>query len=329
MALLELTHKGIYCAVGDFYIDPWRAVNKAIITHAHSDHAKAGHHSYLCHHLTKPLLQVRLGNHRYESVDWNEPVHINGIKISLHPAGHVIGSSQIRVEYNGEVWVVSGDYKTYNDGLSGVFEPISCHTFITESTFGLPVYQWKSNEEQYQEVQQWVLKNQNQGFNSVLFAYSLGKAQRMAQAASEISPNIFVHGSVWSIHQALSEVGFDLPKVNKLTADTPKSNLKNAVIIAPASTMGSPWLNKFGPYRTAMCSGWMQIRGQMKRHVADTGFAISDHADWNGLIEAVKSTGAHNVLVTHGHTAIFSRYLNEMGINAGILETNYGEDPEN
>lgn len=328
MALLELTDKGIFCAKGDFYIDPWRPVHKAIITHAHSDHAKAGHSSYLCHHLTRPLLQVRLGNYHYEGIAWNEPIFMNGVKVSLHPAGHVIGSSQIRVEYKGEIWVVSGDYKTYDDGLSGAFEPLQCHTFITESTFGLPVYQWKTQQEQYSEVQQWIQRNQSDGYNSVLLAYSLGKAQRMVQAASGVSNNIFVHGSVWGIHQAVINAGIDLPNVQKPNADTPKSSLTNAVIIAPASTLGSPWLKKFGTYKTAVCSGWMQIKGQAKRNPADTGFAISDHADWNGLINTVKATGAEKILVTHGYTDIFSRYLNEIGIEAAILKTDYGKDDE-
>jgi putative mRNA 3-end processing factor len=328
MELLELTERGLYCEKGDFYIDPWKPVHRAIITHAHSDHAKAGHNAYLCHHLTKPLLQTRLGNYQYESIGWNETVNINGINISLHPAGHVIGSSQIRVEYKGEIWVVSGDYKTYDDGLSGIFEPINCNTFITESTFGLPVYQWRSQKEQYEEVQQWILKNFSDGYNSVLFSYSLGKAQRMTHAASTLTNNIFVHGSVWSIHEALINAGVDLPAVQKINTNTPKLSLTNAVIIAPTSTLGSPWLKKFAPYRTAVCSGWMKIRGQAKRNPADAGFPISDHADWNGLIKTIKATGAEKVLVTHGYSAVLSRYLNEIGIEAEVLEADYGKDDE-
>lgn len=326
MNLLELTDRGLYCPQGQFYIDPWKSVEKAVITHAHSDHAKAGHRSYLCHHLTKPLLQTRLGMHDYESIDWNETVYINGVKISLYPAGHVIGSSQVRVEYKGEVWVVSGDYKTIDDQISGVFAPVKCHTFITESTFGLPVYQWKSQKEQYREVQEWIVKNQSTGINSVLFAYSLGKAQRMVQAAAEVSDNIYVHGSAWAIHQAIISSGIELPAVKKADLHTPKSALQNAVIIAPVSTIDSPWLKKFGNCKTAVCSGWMQIRGQARRHPADIGFAISDHADWKGLISAVKDTGASKVLVTHGFSAIFSRYLNDMGITANVLETHYGNE---
>lgn len=329
MPLLQLTDKGLYCAQGDFYVDPWRSVHKAVITHAHSDHAKAGHQAYLCHHLTKPLLKARLGNYSYESVSWNEPVYINGVKVSLHPAGHVIGSSQIRIEKNGEVWVVSGDYKTYDDGLSGLFEPVRCDTFITESTFGLPVYQWQTLHEQYHEVQQWVQRNQSDNVQSVLFAYSLGKAQRMIQAVADITPNIFVHGSVWTIDQALREVGIQLPPVKRISKETYKNDLKNAVIIAPLSTMDSPWMKQFSPYKTAVCSGWMHIRGQARRNQADTGFAISDHADWNGLMSAIDATKAERVLVTHGYSSVLSKYLNEKGIEADILQTNYGDESDN
>ncbi len=329
MPLLQLTDKGLYCAQGDFYVDPWRSVHKAVITHAHSDHAKAGHQAYLCHHLTKPLLKARLGNYSYESVSWNEPVYINGVKVSLHPAGHVIGSSQIRIEKNGEVWVVSGDYKTYDDGLSGLFEPVRCDTFITESTFGLPVYQWQTLHEQYHEVQQWVQRNQSDNVQSVLFAYSLGKAQRMIQAVADITPNIFVHGSVWTIDQALREVGIQLPPVKRISKETDKNEFKNAVIIAPMSTMDSPWMKQFSPCKTAVCSGWMHIRGQARRNQADTGFAISDHADWNGLISTIHATKAERVLVTHGYSSVLSKYLNEKGIEADILQTNYGDESDN
>jgi putative mRNA 3-end processing factor len=329
MPLLQLTDKGLYCARGDFYIDPWRSVHKAVITHAHSDHAKAGHQAYLCHHLTKPLLKVRLGNYHFESVAWNEPVYMNGVKVSLHPAGHVIGSSQIRIENNDEVWVVSGDYKTYDDGLSGVYEPVRCHTFITESTFGLPVYQWNNINEQYNDVREWISHNLSQKINSVLFAYSLGKAQRMIHAVADITPNIFVHGSVWTIDQTLREAGVRLPIVKRITKETDKKELQNAVIIAPMSTMDSSWLKQFSPYKTAVCSGWMHIRGQARRNQADAGFAISDHADWNGLLSAIEATGAEKVLVTHGYSSVLSKYLNEKGMEAGVLETNYGDEGDN
>ncbi|WP_407521981.1 ligase-associated DNA damage response exonuclease [Lacibacter sp. MH-610] len=324
MALLEFSDRGLYCAAGDFYIDPWRPVAHAVITHAHSDHARSGHQHYLCHHLTKPLLQLRLGNHSYESIEWSEPVYRNGVKISLHPAGHIIGSSQIRLEYKGEVWVVSGDYKTENDGLSGAFEPVNCHTFITESTFGLPVYKWQPQQFLFQQMQQWVEANSNQGICSVIFAYSLGKAQRVLQAVAPVTNNIFVHGAVWNTQQALQKSGIVLPTVQRVSDAVNKEAFKGAVVIAPSSAQDSPWLKRFQPYKIAVCSGWMQVRGNARRQNVDAGFALSDHADWNGLLAAVKATGAEKVFVTHGFQSVFSRYLNENGIAAAEVKTEYG-----
>ncbi|HEU4633985.1 MAG TPA: ligase-associated DNA damage response exonuclease, partial [Flavisolibacter sp.] len=263
MPLIEFSDKGLYCRAGDFYIDPWRPVERAVITHAHSDHARWGSHFYLCHHDTQPLLQQRLGNNHYQSTGWNEPIYFNGVRLTLFPAGHIIGSSQVRVEYNGEIWVVSGDYKLENDGLSGQFEPVKCHNFITESTFGLPVYNWKPQQEIYTGIQNWIRKNQASGKTSVLIAYSLGKAQRLLLPVSEVTDKIFVHGAVYNIHMALANAGWKLPTVQKVSSDTPREDLKNAVVIAPSSAEGSPWLRKFAPYEIGICSGWMQVRGNV------------------------------------------------------------------
>lgn len=326
MALIDFTDKGLYCAVGDFYIDPWRPVDRAVITHAHSDHARAGSRHYLCHHLTLPILQLRLGQHAYQSVDWNEPVWINGVRISLHPSGHIIGAAQIRVEYKGEVWVVSGDYKTENDGISGAFEPVPCHTFITESTFGLPVYRWQSQEVIFEQMRAWIGNNQQQDRASMLIAYSLGKAQRILQAIAPISDKIYVHGAIWNTHQVLLNNGIQLPVVQRITNETNKADLKGAVIIAPPGAEDSPWTKRLPSFRTATCSGWMQVRGQARRSSSDMGFALSDHADWNGLLSAVKATGASKVFVTHGFQSVFSRYLNEIGIEAAEVITQYGEE---
>ena len=328
MQLIEFTDKGLYCSAGDFYIDPWQPVARAVITHAHSDHAKAGNRSYLCHHLTKPLLQARLGNFLYESVEWNEAVYMNGVKVSLHPAGHIIGSSQVRVEYKGKVWVVSGDYKTTDDGISGAFEPVRCHTFITESTFGLPVYDWKPQQLIYSNIQDWVLQNKSKGKASILIAYSLGKAQRLLQPLTEITNTIYVHGAIWNMHQAIVSTGLLLPEVELITAETPKEKLKGSVVIAPPSADGSSWMKKFIPYETGVCSGWMQVRGNFRRRNTDAGFALSDHADWKGLLSAIKATGAEQVFVTHGFQAALSRYLNEQGIQSGEVKTAYGDEEE-
>lgn len=328
MQLIEFTDSGLYCGTGNFYIDPWKPVSKAIITHAHSDHARWGSQDYLCHHFTKPLLKLRLGDITVQTVDWNEPVVINNVKVSLHPAGHIIGSSQIRVEYEGETWVVSGDYKTENDGISGQFEPVRCNTFISESTFGLPIYNWKPQAVIYNNIQQWIKDNEDAGKTSVILAYSLGKAQRVLKCVAEITENILVHGAIWNVHQALLSAGWDLPSVQRVNPETPKENFKNAVIIAPPSADSSPWMKRFNPYSVGVCSGWMQVRGNVRRRNADAGFALSDHADWNGLLQAIKATGAEKVFVTHGFQAAFSRYLNETGIESAEVKTEYGGEEE-
>lgn len=328
MPLIEFTDKGLCCPQGQFYIDPWRPVDKALITHAHSDHARSGSQSYLCHHYTKPLLQLRLGEHSYQSVEWGESLFMNGVKVSFHPAGHVIGSSQIRLEYQGEVWVVSGDYKLANDGLSGQFEVVPCNTFITESTFGLPIYKWNSPDHINNEIQNWVVKNKAHNKTSVIIAYSLGKAQRVIQAIAEVTEKIWVHGAVYNVHQTLIDAGWKLPKVHKITPATSKEKLAASVVVAPPSADGSVWMKKFPHHVVGVCSGWMQVRGNARRRNVDAGFVMSDHADWPGLLEAVKATGAEKVFVTHGFQATFSRYLNELGIEAGEVKTEYGNDEE-
>jgi len=328
MQLIEFTDAGLYCRAGDFYIDPWKQVNKAIITHAHSDHARWGSQWYLCHHHTKPLLQLRLGDISTQTAEWNEVILMNNVKVSLHPAGHIIGSSQVRIEYNNEVWVVSGDYKRENDGISGQFEPIRCNIFISESTFGLPIYTWKSQQVIYNNIHQWIKEVQYAGKTPVIIGYSLGKAQRIIQCIAEITGNIFVHGAIWNVHETLIHAGWKLPAVKRVTPETKKEEFKNAVIVAPPSADRSPWMKRFHPYSVAVCSGWMQVRGNVRRRNIDAGFAFSDHADWNGLLQTVKETGAEKVFVTHGFQSVFSRYLNENGIASAEVKTEYGGEEE-
>lgn len=328
MPLIEFTNKGLYCAEGGFYIDPWKPVDKAIITHAHSDHARGGSHSYLCHIHTRPLLQLRLGDHKFEAVEWNQPLRINNVTVSLHPAGHIIGSSQVRIEHKGEVWVFTGDFKTENDGLSGELEIVPCHTFITESTFGLPIYNWKPQAELFTNIQNWIMNNHREGKTSVLMAYSLGKAQRLLPCIEATGLPIFLHGAVFNVHQALVNAGWKLPPAERITQDTPKEKTKGAVVIAPGSADGTPWMKRFNPYSVGVCSGWMQVRGNLRRRNADAGFALSDHADWNGLLQTIRATGAQKVYATHGFQAAISRYLNENGIEAAEVKTEYGDVEE-
>jgi putative mRNA 3-end processing factor len=330
--LIDFTDKGLYCPAGNFYVDPWKPVDKAIITHGHSDHARWGSKSYLCHVHTKPILQLRLGENEYQTVAWNEPINVNGVKVSLHPAGHIIGSSQVRLEYNGEVWVISGDYKTQDDGLSGAFEPVNCHTFVTESTFGLPIYNWKQQDEIYEDIRRWVTKNSTNGRASVIIAYSLGKAQRVLSAIKDVTDRIFAHGAIYNMHETIRNAGIlpsgTLPDVIRVVPEMPKETFRNAVIIAPPSAESSPWIKKFTPYSLGICSGWMQVRGNQRRKNADEGFVLSDHCDWKGLISSVEATGAQKVFVTHGFQSVFSRYLNEAGIEAAEIKTEYGTDEE-
>lgn len=303
MPLIEFTDRGLYCGAGDFYIDPWRPVDRAVLTHGHSDHARWGSKWYLCQTDTKPILETRLGPGIYQTSGYGQNTYINGVKVSMHPAGHIIGSAQVRVEHGGEVWVISGDYKIENDGISGQWEPVKCHSFVSECTFGLPVYQWKPQAQIFSDIQQWVLKNKAAGKSSLLFAYSLGKAQRLLPCLTEVTDRILVHGAVYNVHMALVNAGIDLPEVHRVTPDTPKEWLKGAVVIAPSSAEGTTWMRRFAPLEVGVCSGWMNIRGAMRRRNADAGFSLSDHADWDGLLQAVKATEAENIYVTHGFTA--------------------------
>ena len=324
--LIEFTDKGLYCPTGGFYIDPWTPVEKAVITHAHSDHARFGHRLYLCHELTKPILQLRLGENNYQTLKWNESININGVSLSLHPAGHIIGSSQVRLEYRGEVWVFTGDFKTENDGISGQFEPIRCNSFITESTFGLPIYRWKPQSAIFADIKNWISNNKLNNKTSVLIAYSLGKTQRLLQVVSESTDHIFAHGAVYNTQQALLNAGWKFPEVKRVTSDIPKDVLSQSVVLAPSGADASPWIRRFLPYSVGVCSGWMQVRGNVRRRNVDAGFALSDHADWNGLLDTVKATGAEKVYVTHGFQSAFSRYLNEIGIASAEIKTEYGEE---
>jgi len=269
-----------------------------------------------------------LGEINAESMEWGETVSLNGVKVSLHPAGHIIGSSQVRVEYKDEVWVFSGDYKVENDGISGAFEPVRCHTFITESTFGLPIYNWKPQPEIFQSIQDWIGNCRQAGKTPVLIGYSLGKAQRILQCIKEVTNTIYAHGAIWNMQQTLIQAGFPQPDVKRVTPELPKETYRDAVILAPPSADGTPWMKRFSPSAVGNCSGWMQVRGNVRRRNTDAGFALSDHADWKGLLQAVHATGATKVFVTHGFQSAFSRYLTENGIEAAEVKTEYGGEEE-
>ncbi|MGK7388980.1 MAG: ligase-associated DNA damage response exonuclease [Candidatus Cyclobacteriaceae bacterium M2_1C_046] len=343
MGLLQFTEAGIFCEKANIYIDPWKPVDHAVITHGHSDHARYGNKHYIATHDAVPVIRYRLGEDiNIEGADFGESFSVNGVKFSFHPAGHIFGSAQVRVEYKGEVWVVSGDYKTTADPLSGKFEPLKCDVFITESTFGLPVFKWKPDTEIALEINEWRRHNIEIGKISVIAGYALGKAQRILKMLDHSLGPIYTHGAIENINNILREQGVKLPETTRLTGEVKKDDLLGSIVIATPSALNSPWMRRLQPYSTAIASGWMSLRGARRRRAVDRGFVLSDHADWNELNEAIKATGAEEIYVTHGYTSIFSQWLREQGFNAQPVATEFegelgeineaavtGEDKEN
>jgi putative mRNA 3-end processing factor len=330
--------QGLYCPPGDFYIDPWRPVPRAVITHAHADHARRGHGAYLATAISAGVLRARLGaDINLQGLQYGERVIVNGVTISLHPAGHVLGSAQVRVEHAGRVWVASGDYfvSGHTDDHNTTctpFEPVRCHCFITESTFGLPIYRWRPQVEVMAEVNAWWQANAEAGRASLLLGYSFGKAQRLlagvragvqAGASASIGP-IFVHGAVEPLNEAYRAAGVALPHTQLITPKLDPAQLRRALVVAPPSVLGSAWARKLGDCSDAFASGWMQLRGARRRQGVDRGFVLSDHADWPGLQRAISATGASRVIVTHGYEAVMVRWLREQGLEAGSFSTEYG-----
>ncbi len=325
--------QGLYCPPGDFYIDPWRPVPRAVITHAHADHARRGHGAYLATAISAGVLRSRLGDITLQGLAYGETVGINGVTISLHPAGHVLGSAQVRVEHGGRVWVASGDYFVSghtddHNSTCAPFEPVRCDCFITESTFGLPIYRWAPQAAVMAEVNEWWLANADAGRSSLLLGYSFGKAQRLLAGVDAGIGPIFVHGAVEPLNEAYRAAGVALPATQKLDARDKTVDLRRALVVAPPSVLGSPWARKLGEGSDAFASGWMQLRGARRRHGVDRGFVLSDHADWPGLQRAIAGTGAERVIVTHGYEAVMVRWLRDQGLQAGSFSTEYGAPDE-
>ncbi len=321
--VLTFTENGIYCAAGDFYIDPWRPVDRALITHGHADHSRSGMGRYLATDAALPVIRHRLGDITAEGIAYGEKCQIGGATVSFHPACHVPGSAQIRVEVGGEVWVASGDYKVIDDGLSEPFTPVKCHHFITESTFGLPVFRWADQAHVAAELNAWWADCAAAGKTAFLGAYSLGKAQRLITMLDPDIGPILTHGAVENTNAVLRAQGITLPDTIHVTPDLNPKDHAGALVIAPPGALGSQWSRRFGAHESAFASGWMAMRGVRRRRAGDRGFVISDHADWQGLLWAINETGAENIYVTHGYTDIFSRYLNDNGWNAQVVPTQF------
>jgi putative mRNA 3-end processing factor len=323
--LLRITDCGLYCEAGEFYIDPWQAVDRALITHAHGDHARWGSRSYLTSAEGAGVLRTRLGPAaNISTTSYRNEITFGSVHVSFHPAGHIIGSSQIRVEHKGEVWVISGDYKTQPDPTCTAFEPVRCHTFVTESTFGLPIYRWATESETFADMADWWKKNRDEGRASVVFAYALGKAQRVLAGLAPFDFGAFyTHGAVERLNRDYRDAGVTLPPTT-YAASVPKGHdWSGALIVAPPSASGSMWLRRFGAASTAFASGWMRVRGARRRRSVDRGFALSDHVDWPALLDAIKATEAERVLVTHGYREQVVRYLRESGLDAESIASRW------
>lgn len=328
MELLTLTNKGLYCALGDFYIDPWREVETAIITHGHGDHAHRGMQKYITVTENQFILRKRIPEGEITTYSYGEVFSMGDVTVSFHPAGHILGSSQVRLQYQDEVWVFTGDFKRDADLTCAPFEVIPCDVFISEATFSLPVYKWPSFDQEIKEIYEWWMKNKSEGNNSVLLCYALGKAQRIIAGLRQLTDEIiWVHGTIDEINHSYEKTGQSWPGVQKVPLDN-KEKLKGAFIMCPPSALGSSWSKRLTPKKVAFASGWMRLRGNRRRKGYERGFVISDHADWPSLVQTVKDTGCSKVYFTHGQTDAIVKYMNEHGIEARDLKLPYEVEGE-
>jgi putative mRNA 3-end processing factor len=318
--------EGLYCPPGDFYIDPWRPVARAVITHAHADHARMGHGHYLAAAPGEGVLRQRLGEITLQTLQYGERITHHGVEISLHPAGHVLGSAQVRLAHGGQVWVASGDYKVAPDATCAPFEAQRCDVFITESTFGLPLYRWRDDAEIFAGINAWWATNVQAKRASILCCYSFGKAQRILSGLDASIGPIVVHGAVEPLNAAYRAAGVALPPTLLATDVSDRTVFQRALVLCPPSAAAGTWARRFGEASTAFASGWMQLRGTRRRGGYDRGFVLSDHADWPGLMRAIGETGAQRVIVTHGSIPVMVRYLTEQGLDAEGFQTEYGDD---
>jgi putative mRNA 3-end processing factor len=326
--LFTMTEAGLYCPAGDFFIDPWNPVPTAIITHAHSDHARFGSDHYIANTHSEAILRARLGNIRLESQPYREKFRVGSAWVSLHPAGHILGASQVRVEVDGYVAVVTGDYKRQPDATCEPFEVVECDLLVTESTFGLPVFRWPDMHASMEAIHRWWRRNQAAGKTSVLAAYALGKSQRLlANLDPSIGP-IVVHGAIQGPNEIYRKEGVTLPETWSIH-DLPKEKpISDCLVLTVPSSLGTPWLKRFGDVSLAMASGWMAIRGTRRRRGVDRGFVVSDHVDWPDLLRTVEESKAKTIWVTHGFSHVVARYLSELGYDARPLATRFQGEVE-
>jgi putative mRNA 3-end processing factor len=327
--MLTETPAGLYCPAGGFHIDPWGPVERALITHAHGDHARLGSQAYLCADPSRRLLQRRFGpDARIESVPYGELLTIGDVRASFHPAGHIRGSAQIRLEGASGVWVVAGDYKRAADPTCIPFEPVPCDTFVTESTFGLPIYRWDPTAVVIDEILAWWDENSRNSRTSVLFCYTIGKVQRvLAELARVTDCPAFVHGMMLPMIDTYREDGVEMLTVSSATEQPKGRKFGGELVLAPLAARGTPWMRRLGDHSDAFASGLMRVRGVRRQRAFDRGFVLSDHADWPALLQTISETGASRVLATHGHSEPLARYLRDSGLEAGLIVTAWEGEP--
>ena len=327
--MIKLRPEGLYCPAGDFYIDPWRPVARAVITHGHGDHARRGMGAYYATDPTLPILVWRLGQQKYHVHEYGVPFALGHAKVSLHPAGHVLGSAQVRVEVDGEVWVASGDYKRQTDPTCAPFEVVPCDTFITEATFGLPIYRWPDTRAVVSDIVQWREECALRGEAAILYCYALGKAQRvLAELKALDTAPVWLHGAVAKGVDVYRAAGVEMVETRAVMGADKNQSYAGALVIAPPSAAGSPWVRRFRGAQHGFASGWMRVRGNRRRGNYDRGFVLSDHADWPALLTTVQETGATRVIATHGNTDALVRTLNEAGTRAETFDTQFEGEAE-
>lgn len=330
--LLEPTAEGLWCEAGGFHVDPWRPVANAVVTHAHADHATPGCGRYLASRRTLEIMRTRFDpDLEGEAVEWSEPRKLGACTVSLHPAGHVLGSAQVRIEHDDEVWCVTGDYKREPDRSCEAFELVPCDTLLTESTFGLPVYTWPEPARVFESMNAWWRVNAAAGRTTVFLAYAFGKAQRVLSGLDPGIGPIGIHGAAMGPTEVYRAEGIELPATVRADRTTAERLSGRGAIVCPASAAGTPWIRRFagpGGLAVAAVSGWMQVRGRRRWQSVDRGFVLSDHADWRGLLNTVRECGASRVGVTHGSSAALARYLREaMDLDAFEIPTRYVGEP--
>ncbi len=319
--LLQTTERGLYCAAGGFYIDPREPVERAVVTHAHTDHARWGCRHYLSAKPGEHLLRMRMNaDAEFQFMPYGESLTIGGVSVSFHPAGHMLGSAQVRLERHGRVAVVSGDYKLGDDPTCASWQPVACDLFVTESTFGLPVYRWQSDQAIADEINRWWRESREEGKCCVLYGYAVGKSQRLLASLDPSIGPIYTHGAVEKGVEAYRKSGVQLPATTYVGAITGKHAWAGGMVVAVPSAHGTPWMRKFGRTSTAMASGWMAVRGARRRRAVDRGFVMSDHVDWPSLLTAVNACDPEMVWVIHGYSAAVARYLNESGRAARVID---------